>query len=62
MKLYKIRMNCVGYRDVVVRAMNQDEARKKAEQHFLPCNQPGSEFGEFLPLESGDEQDIEKMF
>jgi len=53
-KLYKIRMNCTDFDDVVVRAKNKKEAKEQAEI-YAQCNQGGMEFGEFLEVEEGDE-------
>ena len=54
MKLYKVRMNCTSFDDVVVRAKSKEEAKEQAEI-YSQCPQDGMEFGEFLEVEEGDE-------
>jgi len=54
MKIYKVRMNCSSFVDVVVRAENKQEAITEA-QIYAECQQNGMEFGEFLEVESDDE-------
>ena len=54
MKLYKVRMNCTSFDDVVVRAKSKEEAKEQAEI-YSQCPQEGMEFGEFLEVEEGDE-------
>lgn len=54
MKIYKIRMNCVSFHDIVVEANSKQEAKEKAET-IAQCPQNGMEFGEFLEVEEGDE-------
>jgi len=54
MKKYKVRMNCLSFHDVVVLAKNKEEAKDRAF-HLSQCPQGGMEFGEFLPVEEGDE-------
>jgi hypothetical protein len=54
MKLYKIRMNCSSFTDIIVKAENKEEAQQKA-QIICQCPQNGMEFGEFLPVEEYDE-------
>jgi hypothetical protein len=55
LKTYKVRLNCVGFRDVCVMATSKEAAKKEAIRHSRNCDQPGFEFGGFLELESGDE-------
>lgn len=54
MNVYKIRMNCSSFHDVVVEAENKEEAIRKAS-NIAVCPQHGMEFGEFLEVEEGDE-------
>lgn len=56
MKKYKVRLNCVGFEDIVVQAKNKEEAKSEAGKIAgNNCSQPGFEFCEFLPVEEGDE-------
>lgn len=55
MNKYKVRMNCISFRDVVVEARNKKEAREAAEKTRPICNDAGFEFEGFLPVEEGDE-------
>lgn len=52
--IYKIRMECTSFHDVVVEAENEEEAKDEAYLHSQ-CPQNGMEFGEFLMPEEGDE-------
>ena len=54
MKKYKVRMNCSSFADVVVEAKSKEDAISEAYNH-CQCPQNGMEFGEFLPVEEGDE-------
>ena len=54
MKKYKVRMNCSSFDDVVVEAKNKEKAISEA-YIYCQCPQCGMEFGEFLPVEEGDE-------
>lgn len=54
MPIYKVRMNCTGFHDVVVEVNNEEEAKDKA-YGIAQCSQNGMEFGEFLEVEEGDE-------
>jgi hypothetical protein len=54
MKLYKIRMNCLSFQDIVVKADSEEEAKIEAG-NLCQCPQNGMEFGEFLPVEKDDE-------
>lgn len=54
MAIYKVRLNCSSFHDVVVRAKNKEEAKQEALT-ISTCPQNGMEFGEFLPVDEGDE-------
>jgi len=53
-KLYKIRMECTSFHDVIVESESEEEAKKEACIHAY-CPQNGMEFGEFLPVDKEDE-------
>lgn len=57
-KLYKIRMNCTGFHDIVVRAKSKKDA---IEEAYMVCQCPHNvmEFGEFLEVEDDDKIDYE---
>ena len=55
-KIYKIRMNCSSFHDVVVEAESKEEAENKAYTRAV-CPQNGFEFGEFLEVEEEDKED-----
>lgn len=55
MKTYKVRLNCNGFRDVVVLAISKAQAKAEARD-VANSNEHGEwEFGEFLELERGDQ-------
>lgn len=57
MKIYKVRMNCVGFDDVVVRAENEEKAKEEAHR-FSQCPANEMEFGEFLEVEKDDKNKV----
>lgn len=57
-KLYKVRLNCHGFVDTVVRARNKEEAVHEAYRVGKQCPQSGFDFGEFLDIEPGDKDEV----
>jgi len=52
-KIYKVRLNCASFVDVVVVAHNEKEAKEIA-LNSAQCPNNGLEFGEFLEVEKED--------
>lgn len=55
MKIYKVRLNCSSFVDVVVEASNKEDAMNEAKRVADTCPDDGWEFGEFLEVEDGEE-------
>ena len=53
-RIFKVRMNCASFHDIVVEAKNEEEAKNRA-YIVAQCPSNGMEFGEFLPVEKDDE-------
>ena len=52
-KLFKVRMNCISFHDVIVKASSKKKARELAENDGS-CPQADMEFVELLPVEDWD--------
>lgn len=57
-KIYKVRLNCVSFVDVVVEANNEEEAISEAHRiNGCLCSHGGMEFGEFIEVGNDDEKE-----
>lgn len=57
-KIFKIRMNCVGFKDYAVSAKSKKEARELVEKSHHQCDGTEFEFGEFLEFDKFEQIDM----